>query len=148
MTGAGQTSSVGYACLIWGCNARRTGGDEVRRAVIWQRGRISLIITLAAKPTAATATSMLTTAAAAAKSGALWPSLVHREGAPFQGLSVESLDRALHILFIGKLDEAEPSGFARHLVSDDGCGSDLKPSIRHELAEHNVCHTAGKVPHE
>jgi hypothetical protein len=103
------------------------------------------VITLAAKATAATAASMLTTAA---KSSALWPSLVHSEGTSFQGLSVQSLDRALHVLFFGKLDEAEPSGFACHLISDDGCGSHLKSSIRHELAEYTVGHTAGKIPHE
>jgi hypothetical protein len=119
----------------------------VKKGAIQARGRNSLVITLAAKATPATATAaaMLTTAA---ESSALRPSLVHREGAPFQGLPVKSLDRALHVLFFGKLDEAEPSGFACHLISDDGCGSDLKPSIRYELAERTVGHTAGKVPHE
>ena len=84
----------------------------------------------------------------ATESGALWPSFIYGEWPPLQGLSVKSLDGALHIFFIGQLDEAEPSGFTRHLVTDDACGNDLKPSIGHEFAEYVVGYTAGKVSHE
>jgi hypothetical protein len=127
-----------------GCNARRTRVVQKRCVVIQQRARLALVITLATEAIPAS-TSTLTTAA---KSSALWPSLVHREGTPFQGLSVKSLDRALHVLFFGKLDETEPSGFARHLIPDDDRGSNLKPGVRHELAEHAIGHTAGKISNE
>ena len=110
--------------------------------MIQQTGTISLIITPAAKATAATPV------AAAGKSSALWPGFIHCERPPFQGLSVKSLDRPLHVFLIGKLDEAKPSRFACHLVANDRGGNNLKPSGGHKFAEHTIGHTAGKVPHE
>jgi hypothetical protein len=85
---------------------------------------------------------------ATGESSALWPGFIHCEGTPLQGLSIKSLDRTLHVFFIGKLNEAKPSGFARHLVPDDGCGNNLKSSVGHKFAEHTIGNTAGKVPHE
>jgi hypothetical protein len=118
--------------------------------VIQQTGRISLIITLAAKATAAATprTTTTTPMAAPAESRALGPGFIHGEGSPLQGLSVKSLDRPLHIFFIGKLDEAKPSRFACHLVANDRGRNDLKPSIDHKFAEYTIGYTAGKVPHE
>ena len=116
--------------------------------MIQQTGRISLIVTPAAKATAPTPLTTATPMGAAGESRALWPGLIHCEGPPLQGLSVKSLDRPLHVFFIGKLDEAKPSRFACHLVANDRCGNYLKPSVDHKFAEHTIGHTAGKVPHE
>jgi hypothetical protein len=112
-----------------------------------QTRRISLVITLAAKAAAAPLTAP-TPMGATGESSALWSGFIHGEGTPFQGLSVKSLNRTLHVFFIGKLDEAKPSGFARHLVPDDCCGNNLKPSVGYKFAEHTIGHAAGKVPHE
>jgi len=116
--------------------------------VIRQTRRISLIITLAAKATAATPLTTAAPMGAAGESRALWPGFIHGEGPPLQGLSVKSLDGPLHVFFIGKLDEAKPSRFACHLVANDRGGNNLKPSVGHKFAEHTIGHTAGKVPHE
>ena len=116
--------------------------------MIQQTGRISLIITLAAKATAATTLTTAAPMGAAGESRALWPGFIHCEGPPLQGLSVKPLDRPLHVFFIGKLDEAKPSRFACHLVANDRCGNHLKPSGGHKFAEYTIGHTAGKVPHE
>jgi hypothetical protein len=85
---------------------------------------------------------------AASESRARWPGFIHREGPPLQGLSVESLDRTLHVFFLGKLDEAKPPRFAGHLVANDRGGNNLKPSVDYKFAEHTIGHAAGKVPHE
>ena len=77
--------------------------------MIQQTGRIALIITLAAKATAASPLTTATSMRATGESRALWPGFIDCEGPPLQGLSVESLDRPLHVFFIGKLDEAKPS---------------------------------------
>lgn len=117
--------------------------------MIQQTGRISLIITLAAKSTAATPrTGPATPMGAAGESSALWPGFIHCEGPPLQRLSVKSLDRPLHVFLVGKLDEAKPSRFACHLVADNRCGNNLKPSVGHKFAEYTIRHTAGKVPHK
>ena len=130
-------------------SARPTGVDQEARAVIQQTGRIFLIITLAAKATAAaTPRTTATPMAAAAESRALGPGFIHGEGPPLQGLSVKSLDRPLHVFFIGKLDEAKPSRFACHLVANDRGRNNLKPSVDHKFAEYTIGYTAGKVPHE
>ena len=105
-------------------------------------------VVIASLATAATATPVLTAAATATKSSALWASLIHREGTPFQGLPVEPLNGALHVFVVGKLDESEPSGFTCHLVPYNGRRCNLEPSIGDEFIEHTVGHTAGKVPHE
>jgi hypothetical protein len=122
---------------------RPTGVVQEGCAVIRQIRRISSIVTLAAHAAASTAMRAATT-----ESSALWPGLIHCEGTPFQGLSVQSLDGALHVFFIGKLDEAKPSGFARHLIPDDCRGNNLEPSVGHKFAEHAIGHTTGKISHE
>jgi hypothetical protein len=132
------------AWFRWEWNACTAGVDQEGRAVIQQTRRISLIITPAAKATAAATTPVAT----AGKSSALWTSFIHCEGTPFQGLSVKSLDRALHVFVVAKFNEAKPPGFTRHLVADNRCGNNLKPSVGHKFAEHTIGHTAGKVPHE
>ncbi len=116
--------------------------------MIQQTRRISLIITLAAKATAATPLTTATPMGAAGESRALWSGFIHCEGPPLEGLSVKSLDRSLHVFFIGKLDEAKPSRFACHLVANDRCGNNLKPSVNHKFAEYTIGNTAGKIPHE
>jgi len=103
---------------------------------------ISLSTTPAAKATAATPLGTAT------ESGALRPCFVHREGPSLQGLSIKSLDRPLHVFFIGKFDEAKPSRFAGHLVANDRGRNNLKPGVDHKFAEHTIGNTAGKVPHE
>ena len=116
--------------------------------MIQQTGRISLIITLAAKSTATTPLTGATPMGAAGESSALWPGFVHCEGPPLQGLSVKSLDRPLHVLLVGKLDEAKPSRLACHLVANNRCGNNLKSSVGYKFAEYTIGHTAGKVPHK
>ena len=91
---------------------------------------------------AATATT------AAAESSALWPGFVYGQGTPFQGLAVKSLDGSLHVFFLGKFDETKSPGFARHLITDDDRGNNLKPSVGDEFTEHTVGHAAGQVSHE
>jgi hypothetical protein len=115
--------------------------------VVQQNRRISLGITLAAKAAAAPLTTA-TPMGAAGESRALRPGFIHGEGATLQGLSIKALDGTLHVLFFRQLDEAKPSRFARHLVPDDYCGNNLKPSVGHKFAEHTIGHGAGKVPHE
>jgi hypothetical protein len=127
--------------------------DELRlcRAEQWPElliRRISLIITLTAKATAATPLTTAAPMGAAGESRARWPGLIHREGPPLQGLSVKSLDRPLHVFLIRQFDEAKPSRFARHLVANDRGRNNLKPSVDYKLAKHTIGDTAGKVPHE
>jgi hypothetical protein len=100
-----QGSGWTNACLRWECNALSAGVDQEERAAIQQTRRIPLVITPAAKATAAAATTPM---AAAGKSSALWTGFIHCEGTPFQGLSVKSLDRALHVFVVAKFNEAEP----------------------------------------
>jgi hypothetical protein len=116
--------------------------------MIQQTRRMLLIVALAPKVPTPASLATPTPTGTAGESCALWPGLIHREGPPLQGLSVKSLDRALHVFFLGKLDEAKPSRFACHLVPNHRGGNNLKPSVDHKFAEHTVCHTAGKVPYE
>jgi hypothetical protein len=130
-----------------GRNARRTGVVQKRCAVIQRTGGNWLVIAPAAHTTAAT-TPVGAATTATTESSALWPGFIHGEGAPFQGLAVKSLDCSLHVFFVGEFDETKSSGFARHLVTDDDRGNNLKPSVGDEFTEHIVGHTAGKVSHE
>jgi hypothetical protein len=101
-----------------------------------------------AHATAATPMGAAATTAATAESSALWPGFVHGQGTPFQGLAVKSLDGSLHVFFLAKFDESKSPGFARHLITDDDRGNNLKPSVGDEFTEHTVGHAAGKVSHE
>ncbi len=130
-----------------GRNAPRTGAVQKRCAVIERTGGNSLVIAPVAHATAATPMGAAT-ATATAESSALWPGFIHGQGTPFQGLAVKSLDGSLHVFFLGKFDETKSPGFARHLITDDDRGNNLKPSVGDEFSEHIVGHAAGKVSHE
>jgi hypothetical protein len=84
----------------------------------------------------------------AGETSALRPGFVHGKRSAFQGLAVKPLDGALHVFFLGKLHEAKPSGFPRHLVANNRSGNNLKASVGHEFAEHAIRYTSGKVPHK
>jgi hypothetical protein len=112
------------------------------------QGLLEITPAAGASPAAAPPVGATAAATATAESRALWTGFIHRKPTPLQGLSVKSLDRTLHVFFVGQFDEAKASGFTRHLIANHHCGNDLKPSVNHEFTEHTVSHSAGKVPHE
>ena len=85
--------------------------------------RNSLVIAPVARATATAAPMGAAATTATAESSALWPGFIDGQGTPLQGLAVKSLDGSLHVFFLGKFDETESPGFARHLITDDDRGN-------------------------
>jgi hypothetical protein len=87
-------------------------------------------------------------AAVPRRAGALWASLVHRQGAAAKRLTVQASDCPLQVLALDQLNKAESPRVTRHLVSNHHRRGHLKARIGHELVERTVRGVMGQITYE